>query len=76
MIASLFMKTIKSNEPKEDCNIFNSHFVSCADSIGHSEPLTEDENIDFIKESFIDHPTIKNIHSQKLNTQCAVKKGK
>ena len=54
------------NDPKEVCNIFNSHFANCAKSIGFSEPLSDSETIDDIVSQFENHPSIKSIKEQNF----------
>ena len=55
------------NDTQEVCNMFNSHFASCANSIGCSDPLKDDECINTISETFENHPSIQSIDNRKLD---------
>ena len=54
------------SDANDVCNIFNSHFATCANSIGHSVPLTPLESGASISESYNNHPSIRLIGNQGL----------
>ena len=56
------------NNTQEVCNIFNSHFASCANSIGFSDPLIADDCINSISDAFETHPSIQSIDNRNLDT--------
>ena len=49
---SLFENDKIVNNTDEVCNIFNSHFATCANSFGHSDRLSDSEDVKCIHESF------------------------
>ena len=53
------------NDPKEVCNIFNSHFSSCANHIGCSKPISDSDCMNSISDSFQTHPSIRSIKEEK-----------
>ena len=52
------------NNNQEVCDIFNKHFVSVANDIGQSDPLSENETMADIVHSFENHPSITAIKEQ------------
>ena len=65
---SLFENERIINDTNEVCNIFNSHFATCANAIGHSDHLTDTESIASILKSLENHPSVSLIGDQNLNS--------
>ena len=57
------------SDSKDVCNIFNSHFASCANHIGYSQPITDSECMNLISGSFENHHSISSINDQKLESK-------
>ena len=56
------------NNKQDVCDIFNNHFATCANSIGHSAPLTDSESIHDIVSQFENHSSILSIKEKNCDT--------
>ena len=66
---TLFENDRIQNNTQDVCNIFNSHFSTCANSIGHSQPLSDSDSIRDIISVFDKHSSVASIKansSEKL----------